>query len=106
MDNFAVLTFLFWPAVVLLCAGINMLVTWTFSWSELVFDYFICVALGACFYAGNRPDAGPLASFFMVFSHGFLGLLYVASDGFKNAFTDVATLCWMLAGIRVGCMLG
>jgi len=59
MDNFAVLTFLFWPAVVLVCAGINMLITWTFSWSELVFDYFIGVALGACFYAGTRHDAGP-----------------------------------------------
>lgn len=46
MDDVYVITFLFWPAVVLLSAGINMLVSWTFSWSELIFDLLIGFVAG------------------------------------------------------------
>lgn len=54
MDNFFVLAFVFWPVVVLLCAGINMLATRTFSWSELVFDYVIGLLMGE-----RRRDTTP-----------------------------------------------
>jgi hypothetical protein len=105
MDNFFVLAFIFWPLVVLLCAGINMLVTWTFSWSELIFDYVIGVLLGAFFFAGTQPNASDLERFFLVFSHGLYGLLWVASDGFRESLKDPATFCWTLAGVRVAATL-
>jgi len=105
MDNQYVIMFAFWPAVVLLCAGINMLVSWTFSWSELVFDYFIGVLAGFFLFAGTQPDPGGAVGFFLVFSHGFFGLLWLVSDGFRAAFDSPATFFWTMAGLRLGCTL-
>jgi hypothetical protein len=67
---------LVWPGVVLVAALLNMLVWWTFSWSELIFDYLIGVTLGLTFVLCAVPHAGPVAGFFLVMSHGFAGLLF------------------------------
>lgn len=77
MDNFALMCFLVWPGVVVGCALINMLLGWTFSWSELVLDYFIGVILGVVFMKGTEAHPGAAVKFFMVFSHGLPGLLHV-----------------------------
>ena len=105
MDNPYVLSLLFWPAVLLVCAGINMLVTWTFSWSELIFDYAIGVVVGVVFFVGTQSNAGGAELFFLVFSHGLFGLLWAASDGFQQSVGSAETFCWMLAGVRVGATL-
>jgi hypothetical protein len=105
MHNVYVVAFVFWPCVVLLCAGINMLVSWTFSWSELVFDYLAGVLAGYLLFAGASPDAGAAATFFFVFSHGLFAWIWAASEGFRHALGDPATFFWTLAGIRLGATL-
>ncbi|MCA9556152.1 MAG: hypothetical protein KC933_39365 [Myxococcales bacterium] len=105
MDNAFVVALLFWPAVVLLSAGINMLVSWTFSWSELVFDYLIGVVAGALLFLGTQADPNGATAFFFVFSHGLPGLLWLASDGFRDAMGSPETYLWVMAGIRLGATL-
>ena len=105
MDNQYVIAFLFWPAVVLLCAGINMLCSWTFSWSELIFDYFIGLVSGWFLFAGTVPNPAPADTFFFIFSHGFFGLLWWASSGFRGAFSNPEMFFWVMAGIRLGAVL-
>jgi hypothetical protein len=105
MNNVFVSSLLFWPLVVLVCAGVNMLVTRTFSWSELVFDYLIGVAMGICFSAGTRADAAGVEHFLLLFSHGLFGLAWVASDEFRSSIGDAQTFAWMLAGVRIGATL-
>ena len=105
MDNYAVVALLLWPAVVLACAGINMLVSWTFSWSELVFDLLIGVLAGTFLFLGTRPDPDGATAFFFVFSHGLFGLLWLSSEGFKRAMGSPETFIWVMAGIRLGATL-
>jgi hypothetical protein len=105
MDNVFIVMFLFWPAVVLLCAGLNMLLSWTFSWSELVFDYFIGMLAGYFLFVAAQGSPDGAHSFFFVFSHGFLGLLWLTSEGFRTSFESPATFLWTMAGIRLGATL-
>lgn len=105
MDNQYIIAFLFWPAVVLLCALINMLITWTFSWSELIFDYFIGVVAGWFLFAGTEPNPHPANTFFFVFSHGLYAALWWAADSFRKAFSKPETFFWTMAGIRLGATL-
>jgi len=102
MDNQLVIMFLFWPAVVVSCGLLNMLGSWTFSWSELIFDYFIGVLAGYFLFMGVQPDANAAYGFFFVFSHGFLGLLYFVSEGFRGNFSSPETFFLAMAGIRLG----
>jgi hypothetical protein len=105
MDHIGVVGFLLWPGVVLVCALLNMLVSWTFSWSELVFDLLIGMTAGALLFLGTRPDPSGAEKFFFVFSHGFFGLLWSSVDSFKTSFSDPEQFIWFMAGIRVGATL-
>ena len=55
-DNVWLLAFLIWPAVIIGAALLNMLISWTFSWSELVMDYLIGAVIGVCFYFGMNGE--------------------------------------------------
>src|SRR4051812_4941941 len=77
LDNVFFLTFLAWPGVVLGCALLNMLLHWSFSWSELCIDYLAGMVIGLCFYFGTEKKAHEAAQFFLVFSNGLFGLLHV-----------------------------
>jgi hypothetical protein len=66
-----------WPVFVILCAGLNMLLQGAFSWSELVIDYLVGIAIGVCMFYGTANHASPVAKFFLVFSDGLPGLLAV-----------------------------
>lgn len=101
MDNVLVITLLFWPVVVLVCAGINMLISRTFSWSELIFDFLIGVLAGYFLYAGIQPGASAIELFFFIFSHGLLALIWV----FSGPFTDPTSFIWIMAGLRIGATL-
>jgi len=105
VDNVTVVALLFWPGVVLLCAGLNMLLSWTFSWSELIFDYLVGAISGYFLFAGISPDADAATKFFFVFSHGFFAWIYLISDSFRGAFTDPASFFWTMAAIRLGATL-
>ena len=109
MDNIYLITFVFWPAVVLLCAGANMLISWTFSWSELIFDYLAGVVAGYFLFVGvftsGSPNPQEVEIFFFVFSHGLFALVYALSAGFREAIGDPVNFFWMMAGIRLGATL-
>ncbi len=105
MDNVVFITLVFWPAVVLLCAGLNMLISWTFSWSELVFDYAIGVIAGWLLFAGTQAEPNGAEIFFFIFSHGLLAILWSFAEPFRDAFSDPAAFFWTMAGIRVGCTI-
>jgi hypothetical protein len=99
LDNVFFLTFLAWPGVVVGCALLNMLLQWSFSWSELCIDYLAGMTIGLCFYFGTEKKAHEVAQFFLVFSNGLLGLLHVC--GVKAlAHRDV------LFGVSAGAMGG
>jgi hypothetical protein len=78
MDNAFLMILLAWPGVIVACGLLNMLVSWTFSWSELIFDYLVGLAIGGFFMWGTADGAGGFAKFMLVFSHGLFGLLNVA----------------------------
>lgn len=101
MDQLPLIVFVVWPAVVLACAGINMLVSWTFSWSELIFDYLIGVVAGLFLFLGTRDDPETWISVMFVFSHGLFALLWWVSDGFREVFGDAAAFIGIMALIRV-----
>ena len=109
MDNIYLISIVFWPLVILLCAGVNMLVSWTFSWSELIFDYLAGVVSGYFLFVGvsasGTPDPNAVELFFFIFSHGLFALIYALSAGFREAFGDPASYFWMMAGIRLGATL-
>ena len=110
MNNVWVITLLFWPGVVVLCAGINMLISWTFSWQEIILDLIIAVLAGYFLYAGahhagGHPGLHGVEAFFLVFSHGVFGWIWASSAAFRKAVGDPTTFIWMMAGIRVGATL-
>ncbi len=75
LNNVWFLSLVAWPGVLITCACINMLLQWSFSWSELVIDHLIGIAIGVCFYFGTEPHAHPVLKFLLVFSDGLPGLL-------------------------------
>ncbi len=107
MDNIYLLMFLIWPGVVLAAALLNMLVSWTFSWQELVIDYLIGLAIGLCFYYGKAADASTAENLFLMVSTGVFGLLKWAG---VEALQDPSTLfgwtaSWMVGGTLVSTAL-
>ena len=100
MDNVFLLALVFFPAALIVAALLNMLVWWSFSWSELVFDYLAGVAIGLSFYFATQPDAGGAAKFFLVWSQGIFGVLHIV-----GAITDRAMLFYASAGTMVGATL-
>jgi len=75
MDNLFLTAFVLWPGVILVAALLNMLVWWSFSWSELVIDYLIGMVIGLCFFYGTADDATALNHFLLTLSQGLFGLL-------------------------------
>jgi hypothetical protein len=73
--NVYLLTFVLWPAAVVISALINMLVTWSFSWSELVIDYLIGMVIGATYHFAMAADPGGWENFFLTVSTGLFGAL-------------------------------
>ena len=102
LDNVFFLTFLAWPGVILGCALLNMLLHWSFSWSELCIDYLVGIVVGLCFYFGTDKKAHEATQFFLVFSNGLPGLLHVlgvkALQHRDTLFAVSATLAtWLLS---------
>lgn len=96
--NVFLLAFVVWPLVVLLAAGLNMLISWTFSWQELVCDYLIGVVIGLCFFYGTTggstkgfAQVSGVEHFFLMVSIGLFGLLKWLG---VEAMQDPATLFW------------
>lgn len=104
MDNVLIVSLLFWPQVVVVCAALNMLISWTFSWAELIFDVMIGVLAGYFLYAGIQPDPHPAVTFFFVFSHGVPAIAWWLTDGFATLGTgmDPAAFIGWMALLRVG----
>lgn len=102
MDNYALMCLLIWPGVIVGCGLLNMLVGWTFSWSELIFDYLIGIVLGMVFMEGTKPNPTDVSKFFMVFSHGLPGLLHVLKVDHFVTRTDLFTSA---AGVLAGAVL-
>jgi hypothetical protein len=97
LGNAYLLTFLAWPMVVLVAAGLNMLISWTFSWQELVIDALIGMAIGLCFYFGTTgltEDHAGVQHFFLTVSIGLFGLLKWIG---VEALQDHVTLFWVSA---------
>ena len=102
LGNVYLLTLVFWPLVVLLAAGLNMLISWTFSWQELVIDIFIGMAIGLCFYFGTTgltEEHAGVQHFFLSVSIGLFGVLKWIG---VETFQDHVTLFWV-SSISVIC---
>jgi len=102
LDNVFFLTFLAWPGVVLGCALLNMLLQWSFSWSELCIDYLVGMVVGLCFYFGTEKKPHEAAQFFLVFSNGLFGLLHACG---VKALQHRDTLFAVSAGAMGGCVV-
>ena len=98
-DNVWLLAFLIWPAVIIGAALLNMLVSWTFSWSELVMDYLIGVVIGVCFYFGMNGEVKWFEHLFLMVSLGLFGLLKWVGVSY---FADPQTLfLWTVVSIGI-----
>lgn len=98
-DNVWLLAFLIWPAVIIGAALLNMLVSWTFSWSELVMDYLIGVVIGVCFYFGMNGEVIWLEHLLLMVSLGLFGLLKWVGVSY---FADPQTLfLWSVVSIGI-----
>ncbi|MGE3164737.1 MAG: hypothetical protein AB7O52_07520 [Planctomycetota bacterium] len=101
LGNFWLLTLLIWPSVLIVSALLNMLVSWAFSWQELVTCHIMGFLSGVCFYYGTvdpnavpAPEVGHLAHFFLMAATGLFGLLkWIGVD----ALQDRATFFWFCA---------
>lgn len=101
-ENVFVVTFGIGPAAVIGCALVNMLITWQFSWSELILDYLIGLAFGLTFYFGTVGEVNHLEYFFLTVSTGFFGLLK-----WFGAFSEMAPGDFFLlsTGVSAGAVL-
>jgi hypothetical protein len=97
MDNFFLVTFLFWPGIIIGAALLNMLISWAFSWSELIYDYLVGIVIGVFFMIGTGGNAGGFLKFLLIMSQGLFGLLYVIGI---NAFANRTTF-FMWSGFFV-----
>jgi hypothetical protein len=101
-DNLVLIALVIWPAVTLVAALINMLFAWTFSWSELVIDYFIGVAIGVGFYFGTTGHVSGVEHFALMLSTGVFGLLkWIGVD----IFADPRILFLVAGGSVIGATL-
>lgn len=103
MDNVFIVTLLLWPLVVLVCAGINMLVSWTVSWTELVLNLLMGMVAGFFLWGGSQSDPHGAVTFFFVFSHGLIAWIYAATDGFGGM--AIESFIWLMAALRIGATL-
>lgn len=107
MDSYALVALVLWPATVLLAALLNMLVSWTFSWGELIIDYIAGFLIGSVFYVAydGKPDAA--VQVLLVLSHGLFGVLHAAGASLvadpQDAFLLGAT--WTVLGTTLSAAL-
>lgn len=73
--NVFLVVFLFWPGITIGAALLNMLVTWRFSWSELIIDYMIGLVIGVCFFYGTVGNVRWYEHLFLMASTGFFGIM-------------------------------
>lgn len=66
---------IFWPSVVVIAALLNMLISWTFSWSELIVCFLAGIVSGYFLTSGLHPEASAVSKVFLVLSHGLIGVL-------------------------------
>jgi hypothetical protein len=78
LDNVWFLSLAAWPLILIACALFSMLCQWSFSWSDLIFDYLAGVLIGLFFYFGTGKKAHEVFQFFLIFSQGLPGVLHVA----------------------------
>jgi hypothetical protein len=101
-DSLTMSALLVWPGVVLGCALLNMLISWTFSWSELVLDYFIGVLIGMFFFFGTHGDVSAAEHLFLTVSHGVFGLLaWMGVDALADPKTFFLVSASAMAGATV-----
>jgi hypothetical protein len=101
-ENVYALTFGLWPAAVILCALLNMLITFKFSWSELIIDYLIGMVIGVCHYYGMvGNDISGWEHFFLMVSTGLFGLL----EWTGTIEMTSANFFWLCVGCQAGCIL-
>lgn len=82
-----------------------MLVSRTFSWSELVFDYLAGCLMGYFLWVIAMGEATLIHHVFFVFSHGLFALIYWFSDALQSELANPIRLILMFAGLRVGATL-
>jgi len=102
-ENFFIMAFVLWPTVVLISAGFNMLISWTFSWSELIIDWMIGVLLGICFYVGTVGDVRWYDYLFLIISHGFFGFLRLIGDLANVAFLTNPMYLFLITAMSTVC---
>jgi len=91
MDTWGLVVFVYWPGIVLGSALLSMLIHWTFSWSELIFDYVVGILLGVFFARAFESDPSGWDTFFLVFSHGVPGIIQWQSP---DTFGSKETFFW------------
>lgn len=101
LGNVWLLALVVWPSVMIIAALVNMLVSWVFSWQELVTCHLMGMLSGICFYYGTvdpsavpPPEVGHLAHFFLMIATGLFGLLKWLG---VEAFQDREKLFWFCA---------
>jgi hypothetical protein len=100
VSDYLMLALVLWPAVTLVAAGVNMLVSWTFAWGELVMCYVVGVAIGSVAWASLQPDPHWIVDVLLVMGLGPTGILRAT-----GALDDPAVFFWTGAGITVGSTL-
>lgn len=100
VDNYFLVALLYWPLALLIAAGLNMLIWWTFSWSELLMDYAIGVVIGTLFFVYTHGSTSWPVAGLLIMSHGLFGVLHVT-----GSLADPGQFFWASAGATVGCSL-
>jgi hypothetical protein len=103
LDNVYFLAFVAFPGIMLSCALISQLCQWTFSWTDLIWDYLGGIAVGLCFYFGTEKKPHEVAQFFLIFSQGLPGVLHVAGVKAFMARQDLFMIStiWMGSSSRM-----
>ena len=73
-----------WPGVIIVAALLNMLISWGFSWSELVIDHLAGILMGVFFSMGVLGDVRWYDHLLLTLFHGLPGLLKWLGFGFLN----------------------
>jgi hypothetical protein len=73
-----------WPAVIVVAALLNMLISWGFSWSELVIDHLVGMLMGVFFSMGVLGDVRWYDHLLLTLFHGLPGLLKWVGLGFMS----------------------
>jgi hypothetical protein len=74
-----------WPTVIVVAALLNMLISWGFSWSELVIDHLVGVLMGVFFSMGVLGDVRWYDHLLLTLFHGLPGLLKWVGLGFMSS---------------------